>query len=104
MHASLGGGNDPAELAIGKLDKAMAGSKLSENLAFNDERIRPRHIDEYGCQILIPGSLRRAVDSYRYGASIWPPALECIEPGEGQQRFTPVLRLECHHGHLRLLV
>jgi hypothetical protein len=101
---SLGGGNDPAELAIGQLHETMAGSKLSENLAVDHEGMRPRHIDEYGCQILIPRSLRRAVNCYRHGPSIWLPALEGVEAGEGQQRSTPVLRLECHHRHLRLLV
>jgi len=82
----------------------MARSKLSEKLTFNHERMWPCPIDEYGCQILIPGGLRHAVNRYRYRARIWPPALECIEAGEGQQRSTPVMRLKCHDRHLSFLV
>jgi hypothetical protein len=69
----------------------MAGSKLCEDLAFNYERIRPGHIDEYGGQTFIPGGLSGPIDCYRHGASIWLPALKCIQAGEGEQRSTPVL-------------
>ena len=100
----LRSGDHPAEPALGQLDKPMARSKLAKNFAFNHECIRARHIDENGCQIFIPGGLRRAVKCHRYGASIWLPALECIQTGEDQQCSTTVLRLEAHHGHLRLLV
>ena len=95
---------DPAELTIGQLHQAMAGCKLLENFAFNHERVRPGYIDEYGGQIFVQGSLRCLVNCHRYGPSVYPPALKCIETGEGQQGATPVLRLKCHHGHLRFLV
>jgi hypothetical protein len=82
----------------------MPGSELSENLPFNHECMGTRHIDEDGCQAFSSGGLRCAVDRYRYGASVWLPALECIETSEGQQRMTAIRRSECHHRHLRLLV
>jgi hypothetical protein len=90
-------GDYPAELALGQLHQSMARSKLAKNFAFNHERIRTSHIDENGCQILIPGGLRRAVNCHGYGASIWLPALECIETGESQQCPTTVPRLERYH-------
>ena len=104
MRLSVGSGDDPTELALGQLHKAVAASKLSEDLTFNHQGMRTRQIDEYGSEIFIPGGLRCAVNCHGHGASIWLPALECIETGEGQQCPTAVLRLERHHGHLRLLV
>ena len=59
---------------------------------------------EYGGQIFVPGGLRCLVDCHRYGPSICPPTLKCIETSKGQQGATPVLRLKCHYGHLRFLV
>ena len=104
MRLSVGSGDDPTELALGQLHKAVAASKLSEDLTFNHQRMRTRQIDEYGSEIFIPGGLRCVVNCHGHGASIWLPALECIETGEGQQCSTAVLRLERDYGHLRLLI
>jgi hypothetical protein len=101
---SLRSRDDPAEFTLGQLHKAMPGSKLSENLPFNHEWMRTRHIDEDGCQPFSSGGVRCAVNSDGHGASIWPPAAQCIETREGQQRMTAVLGPECHHRHLRLFV
>jgi hypothetical protein len=73
----------PSELTIGQLHKAMASGKLMENIAFNDERMRPGYVDDYSGQIFTPCGLRCAVESHRYGASLWLPIPECIETGEG---------------------
>jgi hypothetical protein len=96
--------HDPAELTIGQLHQAVAGSKLSENLAVDHEWMRPRHIDKHRGQILIPGSLGSALNGHRYRASLRLPALQCIETGKGQQRSTAIPGLKCHYGHLGLLV
>src|SRR5687767_15649137 len=101
---SVGCGDDPAKLPLGELHKAVASSKLFEDITFNNQRMRTREIDEYGSEILSSGGLRCAVNGHWHGASIWLPGLERIETGEGQQGPTAVLRLERHHGHLRLLV
>jgi hypothetical protein len=101
---SLRSGDDPAEVILGQLHKAMPGSKLSENIPFNHECMRTRHIDQDRCQAFSSGGLRCAVNRYRYGASILLPALECIETSEGQQRMTAIRCPERHHRHLRLLV
>jgi hypothetical protein len=101
---SLRSGDDPAELTFGQLHKAMPGGKLCENLSFNHECMRTRNIDEDGCQAFSSGGVRCAVNRDRHRASIWLPAAECIETGEGQQRMAAIVAPECHHRHLRLFV
>jgi hypothetical protein len=43
---SVGCGDDPAKLPLGELHKAVASSKLFEDITFNDQRMRTREIDE----------------------------------------------------------
>jgi len=67
---SVRSGDDPAKLPLGELHKAVAVSKLFEDLTFNDQRMRTRQVDEYGSEILGSGGLRRAVNGHGHGASI----------------------------------
>ena len=82
----------------------MTRSELPENLPFNHERMRIRHIDEERCQAFSPSGVRCTVNRHRYRASIWLPRVERIETGECQQGVTTILRPHCHHRHLRLFI
>jgi hypothetical protein len=42
---SVGSGDDPAELPLGQLHQAVAGSKLAKDLTFNHQRMWTRQID-----------------------------------------------------------
>jgi len=82
----------------------MTRCQFGKNLAFDDQWVWARYINEHDGQFLAFRGLRGDVDRDWYRASIRLPTLQRIKACEGQQRSPAVSHLEYHQRHLRLFV